>query len=80
MTGTTKTKRIGAALAATAAAFAPSLGGASIAETKIQPLDIPCTNNAGHEPGGRQPSCEGSSPTQESGNQNPAGHAPRGQN
>ncbi len=80
MTGTTKTKRIGAALAATAAAFAPSLGGASIAEAKIQPVDISCTNNAGHEPGGQQPSCKGSSLTQESENQNPAGHAPRGQN
>lgn len=80
MTRTTTTKRIGAALAATAAAFALGLGGASIADAKIAPVDISCTNNGGHQPGGQQPTCKGSSLTQDSENQNPAGHAPPGQN
>lgn len=75
MSSTLTAKRLGAALAAAAAAFALGIGGAGVADAKIQPVDTQCTNN-----GGQQPSCTGGGLTQESENQNPAGHAPRGQN
>jgi hypothetical protein len=68
-------RRLGAALGAVAAAFAPGICGAGVADAKIQPVDTQCTNN-----GGQQPSCTGGGLTQESENQNPAGHAPPGQN
>lgn len=73
-------KRVGAAIAATAAAFALGVGGANVAQGKITPTDISCTNNGGTQPGGQQPSCKGGGLTQETENQNPAGHAPRGHN
>jgi hypothetical protein len=73
-------RRLGAALGAVAAAFALGIGGAGVADAKIQPVDTQCTNNGGHQPAGQQPSCTGGGLTQESENQNPAGHAPPGQN
>ncbi|MEU8677310.1 hypothetical protein [Streptomyces sp. NPDC048560] len=73
-------KRVGAAVAAAAAAFALGLGGAGVADAKITPVDISCTNPSGNEPGGQQPTCKGGAHTQETENQNPAGHAPRGHN
>ena len=73
-------RRLGAVLAAVAAAFALGIGSAGVADAKIQPVDTQCTNNGGHQPGGQQPSCTGGGLTQESENQNPAGHAPPGQN
>jgi hypothetical protein len=50
------------------------------ANAAISPVDISCTNPAGHQPGGQQPSCDGAAHEQESENQNPAGHAPGGHN
>ena len=50
------------------------------ASAAIKPVDVSCTNNGGHQPGGQQPSCTGGGLTQETENQNPAGHAPPGQN
>lgn len=79
MTGMTM-KRVGAAIAATAAAFALGVGGSNVAQAKITPTDISCTNNGGQQPGGQQPSCTGGGLTQETENRNPAGHAPRGHN
>lgn len=73
-------KRVGAAIAATAAAFALGVGGASVAQAKIAPVDVSCTNGGGHQPGGQQPSCTGGGLTQDTENQNPAGHAPGGHN
>lgn len=74
------TKRVGAAIAATAAAFALGVGGASVTQAKIAPVDVSCTNNGGQQPGGQQPSCNGGGLTQETENRNPAGHAPGGHN
>jgi hypothetical protein len=50
------------------------------AYAKITSEDTSCTNGGGNEPGGQQPSCKGSGLTQNTENQNPAGHAPPGQN
>jgi len=47
---------------------------------KITPVDTSCTNQGGNQPGGQQPSCQGGGLTQDTENQNPAGHAPAGQN
>jgi hypothetical protein len=47
---------------------------------KIQPVDTSCTNGGGNQPGGQQPSCQGAGLTQQTENQNPAGHAPPGHN
>ncbi|MFP3991132.1 hypothetical protein U9R90_27415 [Streptomyces sp. E11-3] len=74
------TKRLGAGVAAVAAAFALGLGSAGIADAKIKPEPISCTNPGGHLPGGQQPECKGGAHTQETENQNPAGHAPPGHN
>ncbi|WP_418957810.1 hypothetical protein [Streptomyces tritici] len=71
----TATKRIGAALAAAGAAFALSLGGASVADAKIQQV---CVNNGGNEPAGQQDSCNGNGLDQKG--KNPAGHFPPGHN
>lgn len=57
-----------------------ALGGIGGASAAISPVDVSCTNPAGHLAGGQQPTCEGVSQTQETENQNPAGHAPSGQN
>ncbi|MET7700290.1 hypothetical protein [Streptomyces sp. NPDC005485] len=80
MTNRYAAKRVAAALGAGAAVFALSLGSAGIAGASIHPVDTTCTNNGGHQPGGQQPSCTGGGLTQDTENQNPAGHAPPGQN
>ncbi|GLP66608.1 hypothetical protein TUSST3_32290 [Streptomyces sp. TUS-ST3] len=80
MTSRAPVRRIAMALGAGAAVCALSLGGAGLADAKIQPVDTQCTNNGGHQPGGQQPSCGGNGLTQETENQNPSGHAPPGQN
>jgi hypothetical protein len=46
----------------------------------IKQVNTSCTNNGGNMPGGQQPTCQGGGLTQQSENQNPAGHAPPGQN
>ncbi|MEV6103244.1 hypothetical protein AB0M28_00840 [Streptomyces sp. NPDC051940] len=65
-------KRVGAAAAATAAALALGVGGATSAVAKIEPV---CHNNGGQEPQGN---CNGGGLSTT--NENPAGHAPPGQN
>lgn len=80
MTTTTRRKRVGAAIAAAAAACALGLGTAGTAMAEITPHDVKCSNKAGHDPGGQQPTCKGSSLVQETENRNPAGHAPGGHN
>jgi uncharacterized protein HemX len=67
-----------AIMAALALAAAPSF--LQSASAKITEEDTSCENRGGHEPGGQQPSCEGEGLTQNTENQNPAGHAPPGQN
>lgn len=57
-----------------------ALGAIGGAAAKIAPVDVSCTNPAGHLPGGQQPSCEGNAHEQATENQNPAGHAPGGHN
>jgi hypothetical protein len=80
MTTRLTARRIATGIGAGAAVCALTLGGATLADAKIQPVDTSCTNNGGHEPAGQQPSCTGGGLTQNSENQNPAGHAPPGQN
>jgi hypothetical protein len=75
MTSTITIKRLGAAVAATAAAFALGIGGAGVADAKITPV---CTNGGGHEPSGQQDTCNGKGLTET--NENPASKAPPGQN
>ncbi|WP_260470952.1 hypothetical protein [Streptomyces sp. RP5T] len=62
------------ALGAGAAVCALSLGSAGLADAKMQPVDTQCTNNRGQQPGGQQPTCTGNGLTQQTENQNPAGH------
>ncbi len=71
-----------AALAAIAVvmAFAVAPTFMTSASAKIQSVDTSCTNQGGQQPGGQQPTCQGRGLTQQSENQNPAGHAPPGQN
>jgi hypothetical protein len=71
-------KRIVALVTAIMMALMMSFGGAAFA--KITPEDVSCTNAGGNQPGGQQPTCQGSSLTQETENQNPSGAAPPGQN
>jgi hypothetical protein len=51
-----------------------------VAVAKITPVDTSCTTNGGGTPNGQQPSCKGGGLNQNTENQNPAGHAPGGQN
>jgi hypothetical protein len=72
-----------AALTAMAVALSVAMLVSSVAtpvQAKIQPVDTSCTNNGGQTPNGQQPTCQGGGLTQETENQNPAGHAPPGQN
>jgi hypothetical protein len=71
-------KRILVLVTAVVMALMMAFGGAAFA--KIQSVDVSCTNAGGNQPGGQQPTCQGSSLTQESENQNPSGAAPPGQN
>jgi hypothetical protein len=71
-------KRVTMLVMAFVVALMMSFGGAAFA--KIQSVDISCTNAGGNQPGGQQPTCQGSSLTQASENQNPSGAAPPGQN
>ncbi|MFI6661775.1 hypothetical protein ACIBL8_40365 [Streptomyces sp. NPDC050523] len=80
MTAKLTARRFATALGAGAAVIALGLGGATAAQAKIAPVDTSCTNNGGHQPGGQQPTCTGGGLTQNSDNENPAGHAPPGQN
>ena len=75
------------ALAAMAVALSVAMLVSSVAapvQAKITPVteDVSCTNGGGQQPGGQQPSCQGSGLTQETEteNQNPSGAAPPGQN
>jgi hypothetical protein len=53
-------------------------GGEALA--KIRDVPTSCENQGGNQPGGQQPECTGGGLTQNSERQNPAGHAPPGQN
>ncbi len=61
-------------------AFAVAPAFMTSASAKIQEVPTSCTNNGGQQPGGQQPQCQGAGLTEQSENQNPAGHAPPGQN
>jgi hypothetical protein len=52
----------------------------NLAYAKITSVDTSCTNSGGHHPKGQQPTCTGSALTQETENQNPAGHTALGHN
>ncbi|MFE9018406.1 hypothetical protein ACFYNL_07505 [Streptomyces sp. NPDC007808] len=80
MTASLTARRIATALGAGAAVLALGLGGAGVADAKINPVPTQCVNNGGQTPNGQQPACTGGGLIQESENQNPAGHAPPGQN
>ncbi|MDQ3880867.1 MAG: hypothetical protein M3295_07340 [Chloroflexota bacterium] len=58
------------------------LSGITVSATfaKITPEPTSCENKGGQQPGGQQPECQGGGLTQNTENQNPAGHAPAGQN
>ena len=71
------------ALAAIAVTLSAAMLVSSLATpvaAKIQAVDTSCTNGGGNQPGGQQPTYQGAGLTQETENQNPAGHAPPGQN
>jgi hypothetical protein len=67
-------------LAILAIVTALSALGAGSVFGKITEVPVSCTNPAGQQPTGQQPECTGGAHTQENENQNPAGHAPPGQN
>ncbi|TLS42835.1 hypothetical protein FE633_28870 [Streptomyces montanus] len=75
MTNSLTRKRVGAAVAAVAAAFALGIGSAGVADAKITPQ---CTNGGGQQPGGQQPTCTGNGLDDES--VNPQGKLPPGHN
>lgn len=77
--GTTM-RRIKRALLIFAVAFALSLPGGAAVFAAITPVDIACENRGGQLPPGQQPTCQGGGLEQDTENQNPAGHAPPGQN
>ena len=71
--------KTGAAALVLALALGVFTAGGALAA--ITPVDTSCTNNGGQQPGGQQPTCQNSGGLdQQSENQNPAGHAPPGQN
>jgi hypothetical protein len=80
MTSRHTKKRVATVLGAGAAICALSLGRPGVAEAKITPVDIQCTNRGGHAPEGQPTTCKGNGLIQETENQNPAGHAPPGHN
>ena len=61
---------------AAGAAVVPTVG----AMAKISSVDTSCSNGGGNLPQGQQPTCTGGGLTQNTENQNPAGHAPGGHN
>jgi hypothetical protein len=63
-------------------AIAPSFLTNASAEITQKTTDTSCTNGGGQQPGGQQPTCQGSGLTQQqtTENVNPSGSAPPGQN
>jgi len=81
VTGEKRMKRFAAsALVVATASFGGLLVNMGGASASIKPVDISCTNGGGQQPGGQQPSCQGGGLSQDTENQNPAGHAPGGHN
>lgn len=64
------------------AVLATSMATPASAKISAVTTDVSCTNGGGQQPGGQQPSCEGSGLTQQTTttNENPSGAAPPGQN
>ena len=77
---TKTTLQIIAIVVAVGVAITPVATTNNVAYAKILAVDTSCTNGGGNQPGGQQPTCQGSGLTQETENQNPAGSAPSGQN
>lgn len=73
-------RRIIALLFALVAAISGVLVTEGVAHAKITQVDVSCENNGGQLPPGQQTTCTGGGLTQNTENQNPAGHAPPGQN
>ncbi|HEX6497877.1 MAG TPA: hypothetical protein VF054_02475 [Micromonosporaceae bacterium] len=73
-------RRIIAALFALGVALGGVLVTEGAANAKITSVDTSCENQGGNLPQGQQPTCTGGGLTQNTENQNPAGHAPPGQN
>jgi hypothetical protein len=71
---------LAAAVAATAVMLLAAVVPAAFADVKGS-ADTSCTNNGGQQPGGQQPSCQGSGLTQETCNATTgSGKCPAGQN